>query len=253
MPYFDREFRKKLYEEKLAAGLTKAQLVEKKESELKEEVLKTAASNKSFSIGDKVRILKGNMQGKIGSVNYCNAGKCVIKLGDDQLFFDIGDLDYASEKPLDETIVEESLLNENEDDIEVKVDGEVVADTSTEEIEPGEVALQPAVEGSVEEFGPKLGITDMLLQAINDENTTIQAYNNLIAACNDEGFHDIANVIKHINEEENIHVGMLQYAMQTISDQAKEIDKGVQEAEEIISGNIEADHETLDSDDDSKE
>ena len=71
--------------------------------------------------------------------------------------------------------------------------------------------------------------------------------NCCIQACNDEGFHDIANVIKHINEEENIHVGMLQYAMQTISDQAKEIDKGVQEAEEIISGNIEADHETLDS------
>ena len=30
---------------------------------------------------------------------------------------------------------------------------------------------------------------------------------------------------------------------------AKEINKGVQEAEEILSGNIEADHETLDSDD----
>ena len=49
----------------------------------------------------------------------------------------------------------------------------------------------------------------MLLQAINDENTTIQYYNSLVAACKDEGFEDIANVIKHINEEENIHVGML--------------------------------------------
>lgn len=88
----------------------------------------------------------------------------------------------------------------------------------------------------------------MLLQAINDENTTIQFYNNLVAACNQEGFADIANVIKHINEEENIHVGMLQYAIATISDQAKEISKGAEEAEEIMSGNIDADHEALESD-----
>ena len=247
MAYFDREFRKKLYEEKLAAGLTKAQLFEKKESELKEEVLKTSVNNKAFSIGDKVRILKGNMQGKIGSINYCNAGKCVVKLGDDQLFFDISDLDYASEKPLDEDSVTESLLNEAEDDIEVKVDGEVIADTSTEELESGEIALQPEAEGTVEEFGPKLGVTDALLQAVNDENTTIQAYNDLIATCNSEGFPEIANVLKHINEEEHIHIGMLQYAMQTISEQAKTIDTGAKEAEEIMSGNVDAEHESITS------
>lgn len=242
MPYFDREFRKKLYEEKLAAGLTKIQLLEKKESELKEEVLKTAASNKAFSIGDKVRILKGNMQGKIGSVNYCNAGKCVIKLGDDQLFFDVCDLDFASEKPLDEDMP----LIEAEDDIQVEVDGEVVADTATDEIESGEVALEEPAD-TVEEFGPKLGITDLLLAAVNDENEAIQKYNDLIAACNDEGFSEIANVIKHINEEENIHVGMLQYAMGTISEQAKTIQDGAKEAEEIMNGNLEADHEELDA------
>ena len=115
-----------------------------------------------------------------------------------------------------------------EDDITVEVDGEVVTDPVVEE--------EPTVKTPIDEYGPKLAITDMLLQAVNDENTTIQYYNNLIAACNQEGFTDIANIIKHINEEENIHVGMLQYAMSTISEQAKDIDKGVEEAEQIIAG-----------------
>lgn len=96
------------------------------------------------------------------------------------------------------------------DNISVEVDGEVVTDPETPETKDGEDALDG--------YGPKLAITDMLLQAVNDENTTIQYYNNLIAACIDEGYEDIANVIKHINEEENIHVGMLQHAMTTISE-----------------------------------
>ena len=115
-----------------------------------------------------------------------------------------------------------------ENDITVEVDGEVVTDPTVEE--------EPTMETPVDEYGPKLAITDMLLQAVNDENTTIQYYNNLIAACNQEGFTDIANIIKHINEEENIHVGMLQHAMSTISEQAKDINKGVEEAEQIIAG-----------------
>ena len=248
MGYIDKEFRKSLHEARLAVKT--ASLTESVETELKEEVLKNVNTTKTFAIGDKVRILNGKMQGKLATINYCNAGKCVVKLGDDQLFFDVCDLDYASEKPLDETLdVTEAILNE-EDDIQVSVDGEVIADTSTEEVESGEVALEPALEETtVDEFGPKLGIADALLQAINDENTTIQRYNNLVAACNDEGFPEIANVIKHINEEENIHVGMLQYAMQTISEQAKTIADGAKEAEEIMNGNLEADHEDLASTD----
>ena len=124
--------------------------------------------------------------------------------------------------------------------VTVEVDGEVVTDGEPDNAD-------------VEEFGPALAITDMLLQAVNDENTTIQFYNNLIAACNDEGFTAIADVVKHINEEENIHVGMLQYAMQSISEQAKTIDKGTEEAEEIMSGNIDADHEALDASEQSSE
>ena len=116
-----------------------------------------------------------------------------------------------------------------DDNITVEVDGEVVTDPIVEE-DPNN--SKDALDG----YGPKLAITDMLLQAVNDENTTIQFYNSLIASCIEEGYQDIANVIKHINEEENIHVGMLQHAMSTISEQAKTIKDGEEEAAQIISG-----------------
>ena len=120
------------------------------------------------------------------------------------------------------------MLEEIEDDdITVEVDGEVVADTSSEVEE---------VEDALDGHGAKLGITDMLLSAVNDENEAIQFYNDLIATCIDENYHDIANVIKHIAEEENIHVGMIQHAMSTISEQAKTIKDGEEEAAQIISG-----------------
>ena len=272
MAYFSRELRKSLYERKLAAGLAKVQLHENK---IEEEVLKTS-TNKSFNIGDKVRVLNGKLVGKIGSINYCNAGKCVVRVGDEQIFVDVQDLDFASEKPLDEAT----------DDIQVNVDGEVIADTSTAEKERGEVVdesddeydldaeldepldlntleddedlagledeeLEDTEEPEEEQvdaldgYGAKLAITDLLLDAINDENATIQKYNQLIAACMEEGFEEIANVVKHINEEENIHVGMLQYAMQTISQQAESIQTGTTEAEEIMNG--EEPHDDIES------
>ena len=84
----------------------------------------------------------------------------------------------------------------------------------------------------------------MLLQAVNDENSTIQFYNSLMATAAEEGFEDIVQVIKHINEEENIHVGMLQHVMTTISDQASAIETGKEEAETILNG--EAPEEALD-------
>lgn len=231
MAYIDKDTRKKLQEWILARQIDacKKPLTEEvDQASLTEEILKTAAADKTFLIGDKVRILAGEKQGKIGSINYCNGGKCVVKLNDEQLFMNSADLDYAAEKPLDEMII-----NEHEDDIEVAVDGEVIADTSTDAVESGEVSIE-AGDVSVEEYGPKLGLIDLLLAAVTDENEAIQKYNELLAACNDYGFEEIANVIRHINEEENIHVGMLQYAMSTISDQAKTIQDGVKEAEDII-------------------
>lgn len=240
MPYISREERKKMFEQLMEAGKAKIQLKEAQQK-IDEEILSKKGEVKtSYDIGSKVRIKSGKYADKLGTIHYCSGGKCVVKVGEEQLFLDCSDLASAAEKPLDEDIPVEASVPENNEQVTVEVDGEVVTDGEPDNAE-------------VEEFGPALAITDMLLQAVNDENTTIQFYNNLIAACNDEGFTAIADVVKHINEEENIHVGMLQYAMQSISEQAKTIDKGTEEAEEIMSGNIDADHEALDASEQSSE
>ena len=121
------------------------------------------------------------------------------------------------------------LNEEAEDNIKVEVDGEVIADTSVEE------PVQPAVE-ETSQPDPKLGIVDALIAAINSEYETIQNYNSLIATCEEYGFDAIAEILKHVNAEENIHVGMFQHAVQTLSEDAKEIETGVEEAQKILDG-----------------
>lgn len=81
-----------------------------------------------------------------------------------------------------------------------------------------------------------LGLADLFMAAINDEYKTIASYNSLIANLNEVGYPDLAAVISHINEEEQIHVGMIQHALEKISEQAKKVEEGKHEAEQIISG-----------------
>ena len=77
-------------------------------------------------------------------------------------------------------------------------------------------------------------IADMLIKSINDEWTTISEYNTLIANAEFEGYDEIAEVIRDINKEENIHVGQLQAALETLSSQTKGIEVGEQEGEEQL-------------------
>lgn len=121
-------------------------------------------------------------------------------------------------------------LNEDvEDDIKVEVDGEVITDTSNDVEEPvvdvGSEETEPSVE---------LGLVEMLMQAVKDEYSTISFYNGLTANLNECGKKDIAAVISHINEEENIHVGQLQYCIEKLSQQSTVIESGKEEAEKII-------------------
>ena len=78
-------------------------------------------------------------------------------------------------------------------------------------------------------------IADMLIKSINDEWTTISEYNTLIANAESEGYNDIAQVVRDINAEENIHVGQLQAALETLSSQTSAIDAGKEEGEEQLS------------------
>lgn len=217
------------------------------ETSLNEEILKSR-NGSPIKVGCKVKVVKGpeeyiNCEGK---VDWVGDDQCVVIFDGGkpvkQNLLDCNQLEVVKGNELDETasLIEDEPNGDGQvqladgENISVEVDGEIVTDPPIEE---------PNTDVSIDEYGPKLGITDMILQAINDENTTIQYYNNMVAACNAEGFTDIANVIKHINEEENIHVGMLQHAMSTISEQAKTIEDGATEAAEIMSGNLEAAHE----------
>lgn len=218
------------------------------EVSLNEEILKSR-NGSPIKIGCKVKVISGPDAYKdcTGKVDWVGDNQCVVIFDDGkpvkQNLLDCNQLEVIKTNELDETTLMEDEPNgdgqvqlADGENISVEVDGEIVTDPPIED---------PTVDTPIEEFGPKLAIADMLLQAINDENTTIQQYNNMIATCNSEGFEPIANVLKHIAEEENIHVGMLQHAISTISDQAQTIETGKEEAEEIMSGNEAADHETI--------
>ena len=145
------------------------------------------------------------------------------------------------------TLTEDDKID---NDITVEVDGEVITDTNDTledtvitDVNDEGISSENDQKDALDGYGSKLAITDMLLSAVNDENEAIQFYNSLIAACIEEGYQDIANIVKHISEEENIHVGMLQHAMATISEQAKTIKDGEEEAAQITTNGNEKEFE----------
>ena len=87
--------------------------------------------------------------------------------------------------------------------------------------------------------GPSLGISDLLISAINDEWETIRKYNELIVNAQYNHFDDMVPVIQDIVSEENVHVGQLQKLMETISSNTEDIAKGEAEADEQLSNPVE--------------
>ncbi len=78
------------------------------------------------------------------------------------------------------------------------------------------------------------GMSQLLIDAINGEWDTIKLYNDIIVNAESYGYSDIANVIRDIIAEENIHIGQLQTALETISPNISSIEKGVEEAEQQL-------------------
>lgn len=78
--------------------------------------------------------------------------------------------------------------------------------------------------------GNDAGIASIIHGLIIDEWEAIEGYNPAIEACKNLGFTDIAEVLTHIQNEENKHVGELQQCLATISDSAKKIEVGTVEA-----------------------
>ena len=74
-------------------------------------------------------------------------------------------------------------------------------------------------------------VADSIITAIEDEWKTIALYNSIITRLKDNNFADMIPVIQDIVEEENVHVGQLQKALETISPDTAKIQSGEVEAE----------------------
>lgn len=110
-------------------------------------------------------------------------------------------------------------------------DSFIVPDVETEFVIEDETPDPP-------EVGENTGISLLIIDAINDEWTTIAKYNSMVASFTDEY---MCNVIKDIVAEENTHVGQLEKLLQTISPNVENIEKGELEADKQIEeteGNI---------------
>lgn len=82
--------------------------------------------------------------------------------------------------------------------------------------------------------GPDSMLSNMLIGAINGEWDTIVFYNDLITNLLSQGESAIADIIKDINNEENIHVGQLQKALEQLSPNTISIGDGEKEAEKAL-------------------
>lgn len=76
------------------------------------------------------------------------------------------------------------------------------------------------------------GISNLLIDAIKDEFETIKLYNSIIEQIRAEDREDIISILQDIVNEENVHVGQLQKALEIYSPNADSIEHGSEEAEE---------------------
>lgn len=88
------------------------------------------------------------------------------------------------------------------------------------------------------EVGVATGVSNLLIDLINDEWEAIQGYNNFLVNCDE--YPEMAVVIQDIANEENNHVGMLQELLSKISPNAETIKEGEKEAEEELTEAVDA-------------
>lgn len=79
---------------------------------------------------------------------------------------------------------------------------------------------------STPENSEDVGLSNMVITAINDEWKTIAYYNDLVELLRKEGKDEMINVIEDIANEENKHVGQLQEIMKQLSPNTTSIADG---------------------------
>lgn len=146
-------------------------------------------------------------------------GTLIVKDGDKEIFnVKVSNIEQAREQ----------LKNmDNIETIEEDVNPEVKQDTLQDLNNPNITTDEaPTPEDN--------GIAALLIDAINGEWDTIKLYNDIIVAAESYGYSDIADVLRDINKEENLHVGQLQTALETVSPVTSAIDEGNTEAEKQL-------------------
>lgn len=101
----------------------------------------------------------------------------------------------------------------------------------------GKLYLKESFEG--EKGTTNNSVANRLITAINDEWKTIDLYNSIISELSmidGDDYKKMIPVIEDIVNEENVHVGQLQKALELISPDTVDIAKGEKEAEGQISG-----------------
>ena len=87
----------------------------------------------------------------------------------------------------------------------------------------------------VDEDACRAGVAQDLNYLIKDELEAVEGYNSVLATWKDAGkFPEIIAVLEDIVDEEMLHIGQLQRALELVSPNAKNIQAGAKEAEEQI-------------------
>lgn len=108
----------------------------------------------------------------------------------------------------------------------IKFDKPIKEDVEGEKSEKEELDATPNTPNTPDEFGTA-GLINALIQ---DEWQAIQGYNDAIATLSTTDVDtDIINVFKDIANEENIHIGQLQKALEMVSPNVSSISDGEQE------------------------
>lgn len=116
--------------------------------------------------------------------------------------------------------------------------------------EPEKIEIEEPVEELPQEGGADAGIASLLNSSIIDEFTTIDNYNSQIMTIKMlledevldldeetiEAYQDIITILTDIVDEEHIHIGQLQKALELVSPSSSFIKDGELEATEVIDG-----------------
>ena len=80
----------------------------------------------------------------------------------------------------------------------------------------------------------EIGLADIIISSINKKWDSVRDLNSIIVNLDAHGYSEYSTIIEEILEDENNHIGKLQYIVEQLTPVTGNIDDGKQEAEELI-------------------